>query len=185
VPFIDAEGEEQVANYLIPQRNQCQSCHERRDDEGVTSIVPIGPKARNLNRDYDYGVGVGTVNQLTRLADWGCSAGCRTYRHHRRGLRLRAHRGQRRRGPLRRRPHEAARSLPGRQLRPLPQPERVQGVTSQLFLHYENTDLFRLGVCKRPGSAGSGTGGFTFDIVPATPTSPSWCSAWRPKRWGP
>ena len=48
-------------------------------------------------------------------------------------------------------------------------PNGVQGVTSQLFLHYENTDEFRLGVCKRPGSAGSGTGGFTFDIVPGNP----------------
>ena len=71
---IDAEGEEQTANYLIPQRNQCRSCHERQVD-GETLIVPIGPKARNLNRDYDYGAGVGTVNQLTRLADTGLLTG--------------------------------------------------------------------------------------------------------------
>jgi hypothetical protein len=48
-------------------------------------------------------------------------------------------------------------------------PNGVQGATSQLFLNYENTDQFRLGVCKRPGSAGSGTGGFTFDILPGNP----------------
>ncbi|MBC7171887.1 MAG: hypothetical protein H5U40_05655, partial [Polyangiaceae bacterium] len=41
-----------------------------------------------------------------------------------------------------------------------------QGVTSQLFLDRYNTDTFRLGVCKRPGSAGAGTGGLTYDIVP-------------------
>jgi len=48
-------------------------------------------------------------------------------------------------------------------------PDAVQGITSQLFLHHANTDLFRLGYCKRPGSAGAGTGGFTFDIVPGSP----------------
>jgi hypothetical protein len=48
VPFIDAEGEARVANYLIPQRNQCLSCHVRRVD-GQTVTLPIGPKARNLN----------------------------------------------------------------------------------------------------------------------------------------
>jgi hypothetical protein len=48
-------------------------------------------------------------------------------------------------------------------------PSGVQGITSQLFLNHDNTDLFHLGVCKRPGSAGAGTGGFTFDVVPGNP----------------
>ena len=42
-------------------------------------------------------------------------------------------------------------------------------MTSQLFLDQANTDLFHLGMCKRPGSAGVGNGGFTFDIVPGSP----------------
>ena len=42
----------------------------------------------------------------------------------------------------------------------------MQGITSQLFLNHDNEDRFHLGVCKRPGSAGAGTGGFVFDIVP-------------------
>jgi hypothetical protein len=42
-------------------------------------------------------------------------------------------------------------------------------MTSQLFLNHDNTDVFHLGACKRPGSAGTGTGGFTFDIVPGDP----------------
>ena len=48
-------------------------------------------------------------------------------------------------------------------------PNAVQGITSQLFLGHDNVDLFRLGHCKRPGSAGAGTGGFEFDIVPGSP----------------
>ena len=45
-------------------------------------------------------------------------------------------------------------------------PKGVQGMTSQLFLNHDNTDVFHLGVCKQPGSAGLGTGGFKYDIVP-------------------
>ena len=44
-----------------------------------------------------------------------------------------------------------------------------QGVTSQLFLNYDSEDPFRLGICKRPGSAGAGTGGHTYDLVPGNP----------------
>ena len=45
-------------------------------------------------------------------------------------------------------------------------PNGVQGISSQLFLNHDNTDLFHLGQCKQPGSAGAGTGGFNYDIVP-------------------
>ena len=47
-------------------------------------------------------------------------------------------------------------------------PRGVQGVTSQLFLDRATTDTFHLGYCKRPGSAGAGTGGLTYDIVPGS-----------------
>jgi hypothetical protein len=42
-------------------------------------------------------------------------------------------------------------------------------MTSQLFLDHGNADAFHLGVCKRPGSAGVGNGGLTFDLVPGSP----------------
>src|SRR5262249_5411271 len=48
-------------------------------------------------------------------------------------------------------------------------PQGVQGMTSQLFLNHDNADAFHLGACKRPGSAGTGNGGLTFDIVPGDP----------------
>jgi hypothetical protein len=42
-------------------------------------------------------------------------------------------------------------------------------MTSQLFLEHDASDAFHLGVCKRPGSAGTGNGGLVFDIVPGDP----------------
>jgi uncharacterized repeat protein (TIGR03806 family) len=168
VPFIDAEGDSQVATYLIPQRNQCLSCHERIED-GVTLTMPIGPNARNLNRDYDYGVDGGVQNQLTRLASEGLLSGLpdlidvdaayafASIEENGVGTLTGAELD------------EAARSYLDVNCAHCHNPNGVQGVTSQLFLDYETTDEFRLGVCKRPGSAGAGTGGFTFDILPGDP----------------
>ena len=44
--ILTPEGSIEQANYLVPSRNQCASCHERRNSGG---IHPIGPKAWNLN----------------------------------------------------------------------------------------------------------------------------------------
>ena len=37
-------------NYLLPNANQCNSCHS--NDDAETGTAPIGPKPRNLNRPY-------------------------------------------------------------------------------------------------------------------------------------
>ena len=169
ISFIDAEGEEQVANYLFPQRNQCQSCHERRDDDGTTRIVPVGPKARNLNRDYDYGAGVGTVNQLTRLADTGLLTGLPSLSEVDAAFDFAVIEADGVASLGSADLDEAARTYLDVNCAHCHNPNGVQGITSQLFLNYESEDLFRLGYCKRPGSAGSGTGGHTYDIVPGNP----------------
>ncbi len=36
--------------YVLPNANQCQSCHA--NDDAETGAAPIGPKARNLNRPF-------------------------------------------------------------------------------------------------------------------------------------
>jgi len=59
--WIHYDGEERTINYIIPNVNQCKGCHVK-DDE----FLPIGPKAWNLNKDYEYPHG--TENQL---AHWG------------------------------------------------------------------------------------------------------------------
>ncbi len=43
------DGMIERANYLIPSRNQCASCHARRNSGGVH---PIGPKAWNVDLAY-------------------------------------------------------------------------------------------------------------------------------------
>ncbi|WP_369060735.1 SO2930 family diheme c-type cytochrome [Caulobacter sp. 73W] len=49
VSFIDAAGKTETINYAVPNTNQCKECHSL-DGE----IAPIGPKARNLNGEFDY-----------------------------------------------------------------------------------------------------------------------------------
>ncbi len=170
ISFVDATGASQVANYLIPQRNQCQSCHARQDSEGAPiELVLIGVKARHMNRTYDYGGDVGVRNQLDHFAELGMLTGAppaatvpATYDF---------------------RPIETAgvSAIAAGDLEPAARgyldincahchnPHGIQGVTSQLFLNHDNADPFHLGVCKHPGSAGTGTGGFLFDIVPGDP----------------
>ncbi len=48
------DGIVQPANYLIPSRNQCASCHARRNSGG---IHPIGPKAWNVDLAHWRGLG--------------------------------------------------------------------------------------------------------------------------------
>ena len=70
VHFIDEDGIEQTANYLIPQKNQCKECHEIKDDADETVMTSIGPKARHLNRE-----GLDGQNQLTAWAEAGLLEG--------------------------------------------------------------------------------------------------------------
>ena len=169
ISFVDADGMTQTANYLVPQRNQCLSCHARNlGAGGESALSPIGPAARHLNRDYDYGSGA--TNQLSHLREIGMLDGLPSdlstvpaaydfTEVEARGVDAIA-------------PEDldfAARSYLEINCAHCHDPLGTQGVTSQLFLNHGNTQPFNLGVCKRPGSAGAGTGGLTFDIVPGDP----------------
>jgi uncharacterized repeat protein (TIGR03806 family) len=156
--FVDLDGETVTFPYLIPQRNQCLDCHELSLGE-ERAQVPIGTKARHLNVD----------GQLEYLADQGLLTGL---------------------PPIDTVPVATdAAALHGVDLATLADdvvdaaardyldincahchnPSGEEGRSSQLYLNWDNTDLFSVGVCKRPGSAGGGTGGLTFDIVPGQP----------------
>ena len=169
IEFIDAVGDPQTATYLVPQRNQCQQCHEIRDDMGELGITPIGPKARHLNLDRDYGEGLGVQNQLEHLASLGMLSGLPDIATVERATDF---------GPIEANGHAsldpmaldlAARDYLDINCAHCHNPDHIQGITSNLWLNYDNTDPFTLGVCKTPGSAGGGTGGFTYDIVPGNP----------------
>lgn len=172
IAFTDADGAARTANYLIPQRNECQSCHaEQADASAPIELVLIGIKARHLNRTYDYGGTVGPRNQLDHLVELGLLAGAPPAATLPPAYDFRPIEAT---GSASLAPAEldaAARSYLDINCAHCHNPRGVQGMTSQLFLNHDSTDAFHLGVCKRPGSAGAGNGGFTFDIVPGSPDS--------------
>jgi parallel beta-helix repeat protein len=63
VSWIDINGVQQTTDYVIPNTNNCANCHNENE------LLPIGPTARSLNRDYTYASG--TENQLDYWAAQG------------------------------------------------------------------------------------------------------------------
>ena len=57
VSWTNFLGEEEDVRYRVPNVNQCKECHASDD-----KITPIGPKARNINKDFNYEEG--EFNQL-------------------------------------------------------------------------------------------------------------------------
>lgn len=71
VSWIHDDGSTKSNDYIIPDANKCISCHE--EDK---KILPIGPKARHLNRDYPYADG--SANQLVHWTKIGILDGAPT-----------------------------------------------------------------------------------------------------------
>ncbi|MCB9633176.1 MAG: hypothetical protein H6721_13730 [Sandaracinus sp.] len=163
--FVDTDGAAREASYLVPNRNQCTSCHERQTTPGGmdTVVTPIGPNARNLRGvpategEGDVLDHLASIGWLTGLTEGDAAVDWRAIeRDGVAGLSFEEL-------------DRAARDYLDVNCAHCHNPSGVQGQTSQLFLNHDNEDLFRLGFCKRPGSAGAGTGGLTFDIVPGDP----------------
>lgn len=152
ISAIDQSGQPLAFTYSIPNKNQCKACHSISGE-----LVPLGPKARNFNRDLAYDDG--HANQLDRwtaagflsgappataapwVLDWRESGGPIDARA-RAWLDVNCAHCHRREGPA---------------------------SNSGLFLTYAETDPVALGINKRPVAAGKGTGGRAFDIVPGDP----------------
>jgi uncharacterized repeat protein (TIGR03806 family) len=173
IAFVDQYGRDTVSNYLIPQRNQCVECHETRQADGSRQMTLIGPKARWLNRDYSYPGG--PANQLQHLADLGLLLGLPALDDVPTATDFATvasevlEAGVESLDPDTR--DRAARDYLDANCAHCHNPGAVEGVSSQLWLNHDATDLFHLGVCKRPSSAGEGTGGLDYDIVPGDPDS--------------
>lgn len=147
-----ADGKMVRFNYSVPNEVQCKSCHEY---EG--KIMPIGPKARQLNNDMAYGASLENQlehwHDLGKLQAWEGPAGSPTmvaYGDARYDLNLRARayldincaHCHRREGPAK---------------------------NSGLYLTYQEEDPYRLGLYKAPVAAGRGSGGKQFSIKPGDP----------------
>ena len=62
--FLNSQGELVAIRYRAPNQNQCKECHQ------VNKVMtPIGPKARNMNKDFNYQSG--GMNQLLYWAALG------------------------------------------------------------------------------------------------------------------
>ncbi len=151
VHWTHASGEKMTIDYVIPNVNQCKECHEKSK-----ATVPIGPKARNLNKDYEYPEG--RENQLAHWARIGYLNGVPT------GAPRTAIWDDPKSGSLEAR----ARSYLDINCGHCHNPEGSAN-TSGLYLTSSQADLMRLGVCKVPVSAGHGAGDLLFDVVGGRP----------------
>lgn len=67
-------GQTRQFNYVVPSSTDCKQCHEYKDAAAINaSIVPIGPKARHLNKTYNYTDGA--ANQLSTWVAAGWLSG--------------------------------------------------------------------------------------------------------------
>jgi uncharacterized repeat protein (TIGR03806 family) len=153
VRWTHTDGREQTLRYLVPNTNQCLSCHENEK-----KLRPIGPTARGLNRHFDYAGG--PEEQLTywgkvgilegapepaaapRLAVWNDPST----------------------GPL----EQRARAWLEMNCAHCHNPAG-SAKASGLDLRAAQADLSRAGVWKTPVAAGRGSGGRWYDIVPGKP----------------
>jgi uncharacterized repeat protein (TIGR03806 family) len=151
--FIDQSGNRINFDYSVPNFNQCKSCHVFQNQ-----IIPIGPKVRLLNHDFDYNDG-----KMNQLKKWSTLDMIKDLPN------------------LENLPHTPDYDDPNNGS----VEERARawidincahchrlgapGETSGLFLNIEETDSTKLGVFKPPVAAGRGSGDRLHTIVPGKP----------------
>jgi uncharacterized repeat protein (TIGR03806 family) len=151
VSFTDNQGRAVALDWHVPNRNECAGCHSL-----AGAIAPIGPNARNLNRDYAYADG--NDNQLI---------------HWREAQMLDTLPGLIDRAPDAYDP--ASGSLEARARAYLDvncahcHNPQGPGHTSGLDLSWSQRTPIQWGVFKRPVAAGRGSAGFNFAIEPGHP----------------
>jgi parallel beta-helix repeat protein len=152
VSVTGSDGVLRTSQYSIPSTTDCHDCH--------LADVPIGPKARYLNRDNDFGAG--PENQLDHWTAIGLLAGAPD--------------------------SSTIPALPGLDALAAPNPD-LEGVARSyleincahchnpdgragftgLHLTHDHPLDTEYGLCKRPVAAGSGAGDLLYDIVPGRP----------------
>lgn len=159
VPVTNVRGQVESRLYGVPTRTQCSSCHGRSDGvDGATRDHLLGVGTPQMNglvmRDGE------AVNQLTWLAEQGVFSNevpdPATLDSFANPMDLEVDTEDRARAYL----HANCAHC-----------HRTDGLAerSQLYLHYEETESNRLGVCKSPLATGPGAGGRAYDVVPGAP----------------
>jgi uncharacterized repeat protein (TIGR03806 family) len=149
VRFVDNTGQEQIINYLVPNKNQCKSCHNKNE-----ALAPLGVQTRHLNHPLNYGQGL--KNQLAHWTSLGKLEGFKGPEAHLAVVNY----------------EDKSQVLNDRAMAYLDincsHCHRAEGPasTSGLFLTYGQQDPLKLGIYKTPVAAGKGSGSHTYDIVP-------------------
>ena len=158
VAWIHDDGAKRTNNYIIPNANQCKGCHSSREE-----MVPIGLKARHLNRDYVYEDGEGqpvTENQLDHWSRIGALAGAPNSKD---APRLPVW-DDPKTGTVAERARAWLEINCAHCHNPL-----GPASNSALDLTASQSEPIKYGVHKPPVAAGQGSGGFRFAIVPGKP----------------
>ncbi|SDJ70646.1 SO2930 family diheme c-type cytochrome [Microbulbifer yueqingensis] len=152
---VDENVEDAAFTYVVPDANQCAGCHA--DNHTDKAIMPLGPRARHLNKDYAYAEGV--QNQLLYWQQIGYLSGVPEIAAVPRNVDF----------------ADGSQSLEARARSYLDincghchNPAGAAD-TSGLMLHHLESDGRKLGLCKPPVAAGTGSGNRRFAIVPGEP----------------
>lgn len=153
--LISETGAAESIVYVVPDTNQCAACHT--PDHASKALRPLGPKARQLNRDYAYAGGVANqldywrsagllegfdgidASEAPRIASWS-SPGIAT-------------------------PGERARAYLDANCAHCHNPKGAAD-TSALNLNLEAELDRRFGICKPPVAVGRGSGNRPYDVFP-------------------
>lgn len=152
VSWINDRGEKQRVDYIIPNKNQCKGCHAYDN-----KLMPIGPKVRNLNKDFVFQDGIS--NQLDKWSEVGYLQNYSNDINH----------------PAVAQWDDGSISVHDRSMAYLDincghcHNPKGAGRTSGLTLLADSDIGLKVGVYKPTVSAGAGTGGHSFSIVPGNP----------------
>ena len=152
--LVDAEGEVPLT-YVVPDVNQCASCHATNHSTGTIEL--IGLQARHLNTEVD--LGRGAISQLDQWQELGLLTGAPSA-----DAIATAAVWNDDAAPL----EDRARAYLDINCAHCHNPVGAAD-TSGLFLDHSTEIGVAYGVCKQPVAAGSGSGGRLFDIVPGKP----------------
>lgn len=154
IRYTDAAGTRHDFTYYIPNANGCKQCHENNH-----AVLPIGPKARNLNKDFPYADG--TANQLAYWTKTGYLQGVPDHPP------KVANWNDPNSGTVEAR----ARAYLDNNCAHCHQPGGTAGYTGVDLRVTDATEggvLRKFGVCKSPNSAGR-VGALAYDLVPGHP----------------
>jgi uncharacterized repeat protein (TIGR03806 family) len=150
VKWTDASGRRHEFTYVIPNVNECHECHDHQK-----VFLPIGPKARNLNKDYAYAEG--RENQLAHWARVGYLQGLPATRP----------RAAKWDDPSTGSLADRAAAYLDNNCAHCHQPGGQASYTGVDF-RLTQTEIAHQGLCKSPNSAGE-VGSLRYDLVPGRP----------------